>query len=358
MKFVKNSACLCLVIGLLVIFTGCHMPAGTTGGSKNEPQCKTFFNYFDTISYVYSYSGDTEDEFNQNCEEISALLGEYHDLFDIYFSHAGVVNLKDINDNAGGEWMTVDKRLVDFLLYAKELYYKTDGEMNVMMGSVLKLWHDCREEAWDDPTNAHIPKYEELKEANEHTSIELLEINAAESKVRIKDSEASIDVGALGKGYATRMAAGYLREKGVDHYVLNIGGNISIIGTKVDGSGWNTGIKDPQDPDIYASYITIADTSCVTSGNYERYFTVNGVKYHHIIDKDTLMPANYFASVTVITPDSGLADALSTALFCMSCEDGLGMLEKFPDVEVIWIYSDGTQYKTDGYDALLTPSRK
>ena len=368
MKHFKFLPCLCLVIGLLVILTGCPKPANTAGTSNSndgenpqpqvdvKPQGKMYFDYFDTVSYIYSYSGDTEEEFNRNCGEVTALLGEYHKLFDIYYSHSGVTNLKTINDNAGGDWITVDKKLVDFLLYAKELYTKTNGEMNIMMGTVLGLWHDCREAATKDPSKAHIPTNGELTEAGKHTSIDSLEINVAENKVRISDSKASIDVGALGKGYATEMAAKHLRDMGVDHYVLNIGGNIRIIGKKVNGTGWNTGIKNPQDPSTYASYITISDTSCVTSGNYERYFTVNETRYHHIIDKDTLMPADYFASVTVITPDSGLADALSTALFCMSYEDGLAMLENFPNVEVIWIAADGTQYKTDGYDNLLTPT--
>ena len=123
-------------------------------------------------------------------------------------------------------------------------------------------------------------------------------------------------------------------------------GNIRIVGEKPDGSGWGTGIKDPADPEQYAAKVTLSDTSCVTSGNYERYFTVDGVRYHHIIDPQTRMPADYFASVTVITPDSGLADALSTALFCMSYEDGLALAEKIGNVDVLWITQDGAQYHT------------
>jgi hypothetical protein len=129
--------------------------------------------------------------------------------------------------------------------------------------------------------------------------------------------------------------------------------NIRIIGYKPDGSGWGTGIKDPEDPQSYALTLTLADTSCVTSGDYERYFVADGVKYHHIIDKDTLMPAMYFSSVTVITEDSGLADALSTALFAMSYEDGLALIQKLGNIEVLWIKADGTQYRTDGLNKLI-----
>ncbi len=346
-----------MVIGLLVILTGCPKTANkaeTNDAENPQSKGKMYFSYFDTVSYVYSYAGDSQEEFDKNCVEVAEILGEYHNLFDIYYEHSGVVNLHTLNKNAGGDWMEVDEKLVDFLLYAKELYEKTDGEMNIMMGSVLKLWHDCREAASDSPSTARIPTADELAEADKHTSFELLEIDAKENKVRITDPEASIDVGALGKGYATEMAAKHLKKKGIDHYVLNIGGNIRIIGQKPDGSGWLTGIKDPQSPDTYAEYITISDISCVTSGNYERYFTVDGKRYHHIIDKDTLMPSEFFASVTIITPDSGLADALSTALFCMSYEDGAELIKKFDNVDVLWIMPDGTQYKTKGFEALIT----
>ena len=117
-------------------------------------------------------------------------------------------------------------------------------------------------------------------------------------------------------------------------------------------TGQQTGMDAKQKSNI-TGFITIADTSCVTSGDYERYFIVNGKKYHHIIDKDTLMPADYFSSVTIIANDSGLADCLSTALFCMSYEEGLALVEKIGGVEVLWIYSDGTMKTTQGFDALI-----
>ena len=130
--------------------------------------------------------------------------------------------------------------------------------------------------------------------------------------------------------------------------MLNIGGNLRIIGSKPDGTGWNTGIKNPMDQSKYSLYLNIKNISCVTSGDYERYFTYNGNKYHHVIDKDTLMPSNYFSSVTILVNDSGLADALSTALFSMSYEEGKLLVEKLGNVEVVWIYKDGTVVYTDG----------
>ena len=349
MKIFKSLSCLCMILGLLVVLTGC--PETVNKAEKIEPKGMVYFSFFDTVSYVYCYADDTQKEFESRCGGVSDILEKYHHLFDIYYEYSGVTNLKTLNKNAGGEAMVVDRELIDFLLYAKELHERTNGEMNVMMGSVLKLWHDCRE------SGTRIPTEDELAEAKKHTDISNLEIDVENSTVRISDPNASIDVGALGKGYATEMAAKYLEKEGANSYVLNIGGNIRIIGHKPDGTGWKTGIKNPADTTTFASYITIADTSCVTSGDYERYFVVDGQRYHHIIDKDTLMPAAYFSSVTVITKDSGLADALSTALFAMSYEDGLALVEKFGGVDVLWITADGSQYMTKGFaDLISAPS--
>ena len=346
MKIFKSISCLCLVVGLLVFMTGCPSTANT---GNPKPRGNVNFTYFDTVSYVYTYAGDSDEEFGKNSESVFEILSKYHQLFDIYHEYSGVTNLRTLNLNAGGEAMKVEPELIDFLLYAKELYALTGGEMNVMMGSVLRLWHDARTLASDSPSAAYVPDMAALTEANKHTSIDLLEIDVENSTVRIADPKASIDVGALGKGYATEKAAKYLEEKGVTSYVLNIGGNIRIIGTKPDGAGWNTGITNPHGGE-YALYINIADISCVTSGDYERYYTVNGVKYHHIIDKDTLMPSDYFSSITVLTSDSGLADALSTALFSMSLEDGQALIEGIDiEVEVLWIAKDGAQYTTEGF---------
>ena len=228
--------------------------------------------------------------------------------------------------------------------------------MNVMMGSVLTLWHNAREAASEDPKNAYVPAEEDLAEAAKHTDISLLELDEENNTVRISDPLASIDVGALGKGYATEMAAQKAETLGCESYVLNVGGNIRIIGTRPDGTGWKTGVRDPKNPDSnYCAKLLLADTSCVTSGIYERYFTVDGVRYHHIIDKDTLYPSTLFTSVTVVTKNSGLADALSTALFCMPLADGEALCEKLGDVDALWVLPDGELHMTSGMEAILVP---
>ena len=355
MNRVKQICAILLLLALLPALAGCGQ-SGTESAAPEaiEPKGKVYYSYFDTVSYVYDYAGDSAERFDDRSAEVSHILKEYHELFDIYHEYAGVTNLCTLNKAAGGEALSLDPRLIDFLLAAREMYDATGGEMNVMLGAVLRLWHDCREAASDDPENASVPTEEALREASAHTGVELLEIDAEKGTARISDPLASIDVGALGKGYAVERAAEWLEADGAAGYVLNVGGNIRCIGTRPDGSGWVTAIRNPdQAAEDYALRIRIADTACVTSGIYERYFTVDGVRYHHIIDKDTLYPAAYYDSLTVITRDSGLADALSTALFCMPWDESLRLAESLEGVEALWIFPDGEQRMTPGFETKI-----
>lgn len=331
---------LCLL--LLTALVGCAEEE-----QKNEPLGMVYFTYFDTVSYVYSYAGDPVELFEERSAGVSRILEEYHQLFDIYHEYSGINNLCTVNRLAGGDPVPVDEKLIDFMLYAKEVYALTNGEMNVMMGAVLRPWHDCRTAADSDPQNAKLPDMDLLQSAAQHTDFSLLEIDEVNKTLRIADPDASIDVGALGKGYATEKAAQYLEGENLTGYVLNIGGNIRIIGTKKDGTGWKTGLRNPFG-DGYLVYLDLSDTSCVTSGSYERFYSVNGKQYHHIIDKDTLMPAEFFPSLVIVCKDSGLADGLSTALFCMSYEEGRAIVEKLDGVEALWIMFDGEIRYTDG----------
>lgn len=333
----KRALCLFLAAALLLL-PACGADAPQSENS--EPKGKVYYSFFDTVSYVYSYANDSAERFDDLSADCAHILGEYHKLCDIYHEYEGVNNLCTLNKQAGKEPVELSPELIEFLKEAKELYASTNGEMNVMMGSVLSLWHNARE------AGDYVPTDEELSEAAQHTDIDLLVING--NTAFITDEKASIDVGAFAKGYATEKAAQHLISEKADGYALNIGGNIRIIGTKPDGSGWKTGIKDPFDSaNSIAAKVNISDISCVTSGIYERFFTVDGQRYHHIIDKDTLYPSEHFASVTVLVRDSGIADALSTALFCMSEEEGAKIAEAF-GAEILWIYPDGTKSMTPG----------
>ena len=351
-----------LLVFLLLFSSSLSFAACREEGNKEKHPAThskaVSYLHFNTVTILSSYGNITKEEFNEYVKTVDEMLGYYHKLFDIYHEYSGVNNLCTINKMAGKEPVVVDEELIDFLLYCQLLYTITNGKTNVMLGSVLSIWHDAREIA--DSRGGYLnsdefPSTSALLEANQHTSIELLVINKEEKTAYISDADASIDVGAIAKGYAAAKAAKRLKEMGADSMALNAGGNIIPIGLRPDGSNWVIGITNPDKTsgNSFACRVEIGETSLVTSGDYERYFICDGAFYHHIIDPETLMPANYFASVSIFTPQSGLADALSTALFCMSYEDGLSLVESLSrvigdDVEVLWIYQDGTMKYTDG----------
>ena len=330
-KNIKLSRLFAAVLLLAGIFS--------LSGCKREIEVKNriFYEYFDTVSTVYDYSGDSDEKFRENALLVEERLKYYHELFDIYNEYEGLTNLATVNRLAKAGEVEVCGELIEFLEYAIEMHGLTEGNTNIAMGSVLSIWHKYREAGKAVPTEA------ELKAAAEHTDINKLVIDRENSTVKFLDPKMSLDVGAIAKGYAVERIAEELIERGATAYVLDVGGNLRAIGTKVDGGTWRTGVRNPDlfSREQYVYYLDIADTSVVTSGDYQRFYTVNGVKYHHIINKDTLMPADYFSSVTVVTKDSGLADALSTALFNMDYESGAKLLDTLDGVSVIWVTKDG-----------------
>ncbi len=343
----KRLFCILVLISLVIVST-----SSCDGMLRRESEVKTetYYQYFDTVCMIQSYAGDSESKFEENTNACEEILSDYNKLLDIYHTYSGVSNIKTVNDSAGKAAVKVDRRLIEFLTYAKDIYSLTNGTVNIAMGSVLSLWHDCREAALNDPENARIPTSAELQEAQGHTDISKLEIDEENSTVFLSDEKMSLDVGALGKGYVTKLIADMLTEKGVTSYILNIGGNIHTLGSKANGEAWKIGIKDPfsdRANDIVGT-VAVMDTSVVTSGDYERYYTVDGKKYHHIIDPSTAMPSDNFSSVTVLSSDSALADALSTALFCMSKDDGIALISEMQDCEAIFVMKNGSISYTAG----------
>ena len=307
---------------------------------------------FDTQSIILGWE-KTEEEFNKKADEILEILKKYHKLYDIYYEYDGVNNLKTVNKNAGVAPVKVEREIIDLLLYAKEMYDLTEGLTNVAMGSVLSIWHDYRERGIADPASASIPPIKDLETAALHTDIDKVLIDEKNSTVYLEDPEMSLDVGAIAKGYAVEMAAKYMEDKGYTGYALSVGGNVRCIGKKANGDKWEIGIQNPDlaSDKAYVSKVYLTDEALVTSGNYQRFYTVEGKQYHHIIDPKTLMPKNTFSAVSIITDHSGMADAMSTALFNMTYEEGLAIAEKL-EFEAIWVYPDGTVKTTDGFKEL------
>ncbi len=344
----------CLKItSIMLLMVMMLMVAACNAKERKQKFTKTCFEYFDTVTTIIGYA-ENEEEFLSVSEFVCNELSIYHKLYDIYNLYDGITNLALINKtyNDGHKSYTVDREIMDLLLYAKKIYKMTEGETNIAMGSVLSIWHDYRERGNKDPTNATLPDEEILRSASKHTDINNLILDEENMSVFISDPEMKLDVGAFAKGYAVEMTARKLEAKGISGYTINVGGNIRAIGSKPNGDLWKIGIENP-DTDIdepYIEYLQIEGKSVVTSGSYHRFYSVDGVNYHHIIDKDTLYPSAYFSSVSVVCSDSGLADALSTAMFSMPYEDGLALAESLDDVQVLWCMKDGTLKMTSGME--------
>lgn len=346
-KILLRSVSAMLILCLLCGFAGCN-------ATKKTRYSKQYLDYFDTVSVVVGYE-ENEAEFNAVCDFVESELARYNKLYDIYYKYEGVTNLYNINEDGAKAPVTVDADIIKMLKFAKEMYTFTEGMTNIAMGSVLSIWHEYREDGIYDPANAKVPPIEDLQAAAEHCNIDDIVIDEEKSTVFLADPKMSIDVGAVAKGYAVERIARELIAKGVNNYTLNIGGNIRTIGTKADGKGWVAGIQNPDifSEDKYLLKVAVADTALVTSGTYQRYYYVGDVKYHHIIDPETLMPKNNFDSVSIITPDSGVADALSTACFNLSLEAGQALIASLENTEAMWVLSDGTEVYSEGFLSYL-----
>lgn len=349
MKRMKKAGIAAL---LLVLF--CAAAAIFRQENEQTRYTATFLDVFDTKTEIVGYAA-TEEAFAAQAEQIKEKLIYYHQLYDIYHEYDGINNLKTINDHAGKAPVEVSADIIRLLKFGKEMYEKTDGQTNIAMGSVLSIWHDYRDRGSADPTNASLPPADDLKAAAEHTDINDIIIDETENTVFLADPEMSIDVGSVGKGYAVQKSAEYAKEIGMENMLLSVGGNICAVGEKTDGSKWRLGIQNPDldSEEIYTEKVDLKDECVVTSGDYQRYYTVDGVRYCHIIDPDTLMPADYFASVSIVTADSGMGDALSTSVYNMPFEEGLAFVNSLEGVEAMWVLHDGSVRYSENFEKYI-----
>lgn len=310
---------------------------------KEEKRVREYFGYFDTFSSLTSYTYDAE-LFDNAADALDKLLSEYNQLFDIYHSYDGIVNLKSLNENAAKGAITLDSKLIAALDFGKEMHTLTNGHVNIALGSVISLWHDAREYSKDFPDAAYVPDTQAINEALLHTDINNLIIDLDANTAEITDEALSLDLGAIAKGYVAERARELLLSMGLDSFLLNLGGNVLACGKKPDGSQWSSLIENPFEDGKggYNGAIPISERSLVTSGSYQRFYAVDGKEYSHIISKDDGMPPEHFVSVSVISraEDSGVADALSTALYCMPLEEGKAFALKLDVINVIWILPD------------------
>lgn len=336
--------CAALLICVLLLLTP------LTGCSGLQRYSVTYADVFDTVTTFTAYASSRE-AFHAAAEQLHAQLLEDHRRFDVYREYAGQVNLCTVNRLAPSETVAVDEALMALLVFGKEAYALSEGRLNIAMGAVLTLWQTAREQAAADPASAAPPEAERLQRAMEHCRMEDLELDPEAGTVRFLDPELRLDVGAIAKGLAQARAKDLLEAVGLNAWLLNMGGSVSCLGLKPDGSPWTIGLEDPLDKSMAMRTFPLTDSCAVTSGVDQRYFLAGETRYHHLIDPETGYPGTLYTQVTVLLPDAGMADALSTALFLLDTDRGKALASEL-GAQVFWVLPDGSTVQTAGFPAL------
>lgn len=336
--------------GVLILLV-CGMLLCSSCTTKNEESERTKYNasfltLFDTVTTITGFA-ESEEAFTQTAQAIHDDLLYYHQLFDIYNDYEGIHNLKTVNDNAGIAPVKVDSIIIDLLMDCRDYCKATGGKVNVAMGSVLHLWHVARNDGLNDPANACLPEEAQLKEAAEHADFDDVILDPEACTVYLADPDMRLDVGAIAKGWATQRVA----EAAPTGLLISVGGNVCATGPKAADTPWVIGIQNPEGQgNLHTVYLK--EGAVVTSGDYQRSYTVDGIAYHHIIDPDTQMPGRLWRSVTVVCPDSALADALSTALFLLPLEEGKALLQRC-QAQAFWVDAQGNESMTPGFEEII-----
>ncbi len=320
---------LSLLLLLPLLFSGC--------AARRERFSRTWYDAFDTVVTLTAYAAD-EAAFARGAEAFEAELFRLHAVFDRYAPHEGVQGLYALNA-AGGEWVAVEPELYDLL--GRLQAWGAGGAVEPALGGVIDLWTQARE-------TGVLPDGEALAAAAAHADFAALELSGG--RARLTDPETRLDLGASAKGYAAQL----LRETAAAHfdaYLIDAGGNV-VCGPAADGGVWRVGVAAPDGGDVLLT-LGVADMSVVTSGDSQRYFTVDGARYHHILDPETLYPARNMRQATIVARDAGYADYLSTLLFLLPMEEALETAEALEGVEVFFIANDGTLQMTSGAKGLM-----
>ncbi len=226
-------------------------------------------------------------------------------------------------------------------------YTETEGAFHIGLYNLLFAWGFLGEEIC-------VPDVETIRSLLDN--IDLFNIQIEGENITLPEGMA-LDLGAVGKGYALASCLAILEEYQVSSALLSFGGDVYALGEKQDGSQWRIGIQLPTDSSELAGILTISNEAVLTSGTYERYVEIDGVRYHHILDATTGAPAdNELDSVTIICADAEKADVLTTAYFVMGLEKSQQAWRNQDEVEVIWITKDGIIYYTEGLEGRFTVS--
>ena len=315
MKYKRLTA---LLSASILLLSGC------SGLPRERSQTYTD-TLFDTVISVQIFDSVDEDVL-EGCEK---LCKKYESMFSNKIEDSEISRI----NSAGGNPVEVSKETIK--LIKKGIYYSemSDGVFDITIAPVSNLW-DFKAET------PLVPSPEAIAEAVSHVNYENIIIR--DNTVKLTDPHAGIDLGAIAKGYIADRIKDYLEEEGVRHAMINLGGNVLAMGSKLDGSDYNIGIQEPFDETGEPiTSVKISDKSVVTSGIYQRYFKADGKIYHHILDPNTGYPCeNNLYSVTILTDSSLTADALSTTCFLLGYDRGMKLINQLDNVDAVFITND------------------
>ncbi len=306
-----------LLLTTALLLSGC-------AGKTNNPISKTAL-YFDTVVTITLYDSDNLALLNrcfEECEAFEQTVSRTIETSEIY----------QIN-HADGKPLEVSDVTLELIQKGVAYGDLTNGKFDITIAPLSELW--------DFKSNTgQIPSEEDIQEALSHVNYRNILIEG--NTVTLTDPQAAIDLGGIAKGYMADRIKEYLENEGVKSALINLGGNVLTIGKKPDGSPFHIGIQKPFDKQGNAiTSVDAVNSSVVSSGVYERYFEVDGVFYHHILDTQTGYPCdNHLLGVTILSESSVDGDALSTSCFLLGLEDGQKLVDSLDGVEAIFITED------------------
>lgn len=334
-----KSILLGILITVLFIVTGCTSQPKVI---ESEPITETEF-ILGTVVSLTIYDGITDSEKKEVFEEVFNTLKEIELKMTINDASGNDSEAMAINNMAGKDFVTVSKDTLNVIKQGKYFSEISNGGFDVSIGALVKLWNIGEE-------GVTVPSQQDIETKKALVDFNKVQINESTSEVKLEQEGMILDLGGIAKGYGADRITEILKEHGIGHAIINLGGNIYAHGEKVDGSPWRIGIQNPNSSrGDYVGIVQVVDKTVVTSGIYERYFEENGVRYHHILDRETGYPVdNNLAGVSIIAEKSIDADALSTAVFVNGPEQGLALIESLENIEAIFITKDNKLLLSSG----------
>lgn len=328
-KYIKSAK----ILLLITIFTIVCFLSGCQPASP-QPVSRTAF-YLDTVITITIYD-ISPSEGEKLLDQCMTLVENYENILSKTIEGSDVWN---INHSAGVP-VTVHEDTASLLSTSWDYAAQYGGVIDPAIGTLTDLWD------FSEASNHLVPSPDEITEALSHVSYTNIILSG--NQVTLADPECRIDLGFIAKGYIADRLREYLLSQHVDSAIINLGGNVLTIGTKPDGTPFQVGIQNPfDDRGTTALVLSVTNCSVVSSGNYERYFEVDHILYHHILSTKNGYPADSgLSQVTILSANSVDGDALSTLCFILGYEKSRVLIDSLPDVEAVFIFESGELLKT------------